>query len=543
MTTPTPTRPEPDIKWTPRQKQVLDLLVKRYTNGQIGEALGISLDGAKWHVSEIIGILGVDSREEAAEYWREYNGLPARFRRVAAGLFTGTAALRWAAAVGGIGLLVVAGMVYAALQSVGGEEAASTPVATVTVDTSSPPVTPSPGSGGSTPGTTGETVAGVPVRTLGTGNAAELPEGVTAYYSVWPYASDALPGNLTRVYRDSQGQLRSDRLFTDLSQHGDVYSWTADIDRGQFVAAVCVQGYCGGVANASADAATRVFRSDDGGVTWEEFGAGVPPNTFLIGPADGGGVVASTFFPGPPARQRIWQYPSGTDVGSPAGAKSPVPIYQQGLGYLWRAEKGTYIDATGKAVAGGFQPPVADPDSASYTVMPLLSSSTLMTWKWPPNDPRLYWGAIDANGILQRAWSHELDVAASVVLSDRFVLGSVRRPAVRSDVDSDVEVALIDLESGVVSPLTDLSADMLGGNQHPFLRGATTGRVLRVTGAGDCLNVRERPEMSAPVLACYRDGVLLRDRDESREAGGVTWLAVATPDGREGWASGEFLEK
>ena len=53
-----------------RQREVLDLLARGHTNPQIAERLGISLDGAKWHVSEVITRLGVDTREEAADYWR-----------------------------------------------------------------------------------------------------------------------------------------------------------------------------------------------------------------------------------------------------------------------------------------------------------------------------------------------------------------------------------------------------------------------------------------------------------------------------------------
>jgi hypothetical protein len=40
------------------------------TNPEIAAALGITLDGAKWNVSEILTKLGFSSREEAAEYWR-----------------------------------------------------------------------------------------------------------------------------------------------------------------------------------------------------------------------------------------------------------------------------------------------------------------------------------------------------------------------------------------------------------------------------------------------------------------------------------------
>ena len=47
---------------TPRQREVLDLLARGRTNPQIAESLGISLDGAKWHVSEVLSRLGVRGR-------------------------------------------------------------------------------------------------------------------------------------------------------------------------------------------------------------------------------------------------------------------------------------------------------------------------------------------------------------------------------------------------------------------------------------------------------------------------------------------------
>src|SRR3990170_8956654 len=60
--------PYPDIL-TPRESEVLDLLREGLTNEQVAERLGISADGAKYHVSEILSKLGVSSREEAAA-WR-----------------------------------------------------------------------------------------------------------------------------------------------------------------------------------------------------------------------------------------------------------------------------------------------------------------------------------------------------------------------------------------------------------------------------------------------------------------------------------------
>jgi len=61
-----------------RQREVLRLIVDGYTNAQIAERCDITLDGAKWNVSEILTKLGLDSREEAADYWRWRSGLGRR---------------------------------------------------------------------------------------------------------------------------------------------------------------------------------------------------------------------------------------------------------------------------------------------------------------------------------------------------------------------------------------------------------------------------------------------------------------------------------
>ena len=97
---------------TARQREVLDLIARGMTNAQIGDRLGISADGAKWHVSEILTKLALSSREEAAAYWLYRNSFQVRFRRIAGGLF-GLQTLKWAgigaaaAAVGAIAIIAV----------------------------------------------------------------------------------------------------------------------------------------------------------------------------------------------------------------------------------------------------------------------------------------------------------------------------------------------------------------------------------------------------------------------------------------------------
>ncbi|MCH8994391.1 MAG: hypothetical protein IH959_05405 [Chloroflexi bacterium] len=66
----------PDIL-TPREWEVLDLIREGLSNERIASRLGISIDGAKFHVSEILGKLGVANRHEAAR-WSALGGEEAR---------------------------------------------------------------------------------------------------------------------------------------------------------------------------------------------------------------------------------------------------------------------------------------------------------------------------------------------------------------------------------------------------------------------------------------------------------------------------------
>lgn len=99
-----------EIELTERQREVLRLIASGKTNAEIGEALGISLDGAKWHVSEILSRLGVESREEAAAWWRGREGSAARVVRAMRTALASGGWLRAGAAVvamGGVATLAI----------------------------------------------------------------------------------------------------------------------------------------------------------------------------------------------------------------------------------------------------------------------------------------------------------------------------------------------------------------------------------------------------------------------------------------------------
>jgi len=88
-----------------RQQEVLALMAEGRTNYEIAEALDLSLEGAKYHVSEILGKLGVDSREEAIAWWRGHRPVRERLPQRMRFLWP---ALGW---VGGVAAVGVAGLV------------------------------------------------------------------------------------------------------------------------------------------------------------------------------------------------------------------------------------------------------------------------------------------------------------------------------------------------------------------------------------------------------------------------------------------------
>lgn len=103
---------------TPQQERVLRRIAGGQTNAEIAESLGLSLDGVKWHVRELLAKLNVESREDAAAWWREYRRPSARASRVLHGAMNAGA---WklgilstgAVALGGLGLFVTLAWVSA----------------------------------------------------------------------------------------------------------------------------------------------------------------------------------------------------------------------------------------------------------------------------------------------------------------------------------------------------------------------------------------------------------------------------------------------
>jgi DNA-binding CsgD family transcriptional regulator len=59
--------------WCPsdQQARVLEGISEGLTNADIASELGISVDGVKWHVRELLGHTGLGNRRDLAEWWSD----------------------------------------------------------------------------------------------------------------------------------------------------------------------------------------------------------------------------------------------------------------------------------------------------------------------------------------------------------------------------------------------------------------------------------------------------------------------------------------
>lgn len=122
--------PHPEIL-TPSEQRVLELIRQGKTNSEIAYELSISIPGVKWHVSNMLGKLGLADRHELAAWDGRMTGAAAGH---SSGKRAGTAGvagwLGWKAAVGAGAGLAVAGIVVAAALSHSSAESPAAVIAT-----------------------------------------------------------------------------------------------------------------------------------------------------------------------------------------------------------------------------------------------------------------------------------------------------------------------------------------------------------------------------------------------------------------------------
>ncbi|MGI8424639.1 MAG: LuxR C-terminal-related transcriptional regulator [Chloroflexota bacterium] len=498
--------------WTTRQREVLELLATGRTNAEIAGELGVSLDGAKWHVREVMAKLQVDTREEAAHYWRQRNGLRARVWRARLGLGFAAHGLRYAVGAAALAAAVAGAAVVLALRGGDDGTGADAPLPQAAVEDATPAVAPVPAPSPTAAPTEPEvltTIGGLPVYELKVvSKPAELPAGSMLYYVDYYAAST----ELFRFARSDSGEWRSEPLLR--KDHpglprGRPLSPMLWDGGGRFAALWCLTdtGPCRRKeTDGSGDSGElALVVSTDGGVTWAEV-ARVPRRSFALRFIDSEVLLAIRNGSGSgDFDYRL--YPSDTPAAAPSADS-------------WLEAPDGSIFRTGDPGSGDG---IANEGSMVFSVV-------------TPGQP------IAAYFAFPGGW-----LGAGHLVSRTLLLGAAGRSekATLNNPPRNLggffpQAVLVDLELATVAPLAGLiGAD--GTSQSILPIALVPGPFLRVSNAETCLNVRERPDLTAPVVGCLRDGVLVRDRGERQTTGGITWAAVSDPRGHDGWASLEFL--
>jgi hypothetical protein len=297
---------------------------------------------------------------------------------------------------------------------------------------------------------------------------------------------------------------------------------------------VCTRGECVWIDDAGPDAESTLYRSTDGGVSWEELGV-LNGKHYPVAITEEGLVVRAW---GPETK---WKYeyelfPSGEPLEPPPGAGEERPQTLPAGELAWPTDDGRLLRGDGSQILSVGQ-------GATFwntvgNIVPDASGERLaLAWRESV-------GVFSLDGRPIRAFSSQSPLGVASWLSDTLVAGNVPiqwqfPTGTRATV---IVPAIIDLEAGEARPIPHPFLDQPLGYSYT-VRAAMRGPFARVINTGACLDVRQQPTTNAAILACAADGVLLRDTGETHEADGATWRRVVTPAGVDGWASAQYLER
>jgi len=363
-------------------------------------------------------------------------------------------------------------------------------------------------------------------------------------------------GGLSRVYRDANGQIRTDTLVTMESlgfapvsysdPTGPVLTGFAADEGGSTIAVgVCKHGPCfGGPGQPPpGDAETAILLSSDGGVSWSElqrlggvaFVSGVLPNGRIV-------VGISNGKPEPPVYKVL---PEGEDLTPPPGAGFAAPLSLASGDVIWPTEGGGMLRSDGSAWLGEWADPRHLQFAWKFVLDPggerVLASATTVSVNGPGSGLVV---VFRIDGTLERVYSVPGFFSPIAWLGDGRVLGHADTcagsvgPGYGSC--SGYRPALIDLDARFIHhfrPVIDPPVNffnIFAVQRGPFARVVNTDET--------CVNIRSAPNTGAEIVDCAAEGVLLRTDGSTGGDGTNVFLHVYTPSGLEGWASTEYLE-
>jgi hypothetical protein len=324
-----------------------------------------------------------------------------------------------------------------------------------------------------------QSIGGVPVEPLEIGEQVEFPDDVALLIETGCYNCDGPTEGLLRVYRSAAGEFNRDTLLAveqlglgprEVQSNGSVQEeqpyfteYVFSPDALQAVVGVCTAGMCLDVGGPpSADAQTTLFRSGDGGVTWEQLtkleGAAFPLAIRLDG------VVAARFDTWPQFAYEI--YPTGEAVEAPADVSGwPVPLPDGEI--LWPTADGRILRSDGSVFLNIGGDPSREYQVTSLTTDPAgenLLFALVEVSTTPDFRESFFLFTTDSDGNVQRALSVDfLPWLGAWLGPDLFLgnadipadqLGALGLPALTGPMP-----VLLDIGAGVARPITEPFAD------------------------------------------------------------------------------------
>ncbi len=198
-------------------------------------------------------------------------------------------------------------------------ELTSTPAATAEL-TATPASTATPSADSDS-----QLIDGIEVLPFTVGDEVELPDDVTLIIETGCVNCHCpCVFGLVRVHRDASGEVRTEDLFVP-GRNVDIPGYIPGAfmlsdDASEILVGVCSQGSsCGGLEPASPDAQTALYRSVDGGVTWENVDVLEGAHNVLATTKEG------VLLYGPHGLEQegqpgYWLFPSGASIQPPVAA-------------------------------------------------------------------------------------------------------------------------------------------------------------------------------------------------------------------------------
>jgi len=422
------------------------------------------------------------------------------------------------------------------------DDTSPTPTASATPDAS--PLAPTPSV--TVPSNPPEVLAGVSIDILRVGEDLEFPFNHSIVTLLGCTNCDGPAYGIGRIYRDDRSNVVVEPLMwtANLGLEGPenslglpdsppnqnnyaIIGAAANPAGSEIIAGVCCVS--GG---------TILYRSTDGGVTWVNYLEMAGTHSPLL-IAEPGQVLTGTYAYGEAVPYQI--VPRGEILEPPESALWPMLLDGE---IVWRTDDGSIRADAGVLIDAG-----GPGDVWLHTPVFRQVQGVMTIYHSQESGTDHYLAVLDQDFSIARAYrSPDAYIGEGFWLDDRQYLTVA--PFLQ---DSDrlagqpysggflhpLIPTIVDMETGEVHSI----ADTWEGSQALSARGILslqTGSLARVIGTGSCLNLRAEPSLSAEVLACAADNVLLTVVEPHQPA--PDWLHVITPGGVEGFVSRDYVK-